>query len=797
MVEEVHTTLQIHMEGPSDCSAKGMCYDESGQEIKLPSLYGGRFYPSPEENQEAAAFFWDLAQRFPEAVVSWTHDGDKEKYTRKMVLHVPGLTTSFPSWGETEAAWIRARLQGTDTVASFKKARRDTNLVFPKVGPPVLRRDFKKAKGTAMQSSEREFLLKYLMRWQTKLPVEARSAEPVWDLTVAWSTSVIPQHADEWEYDGHSPYIGNECHAANGLLTYKAHPEGWDAGPENLLGLYVAANQFTIFADELRFEAQHQVLRLEPKPVPLKMKATAPQKTARCVATYRCGKPTRKQEANYKMCFGADTQAHVEETETSLRLEAAQAKIEKLEAKSKSLSKRQREDNKKLQANAKADAEKVTRLSKRLKEKENELVEFKSRTTAAKTPQRAVEVDLTSDGSDTGEQVFTSKKFKWTGPEEPLCQGCPSHVRKYTSLSLRCDERSILKPGQTFSTRSRKGPKIANDYLLVRIGVINLGSDPHHAVWAVAREALGDWGPVFQLEPNWLLNGDPYITPLFTKATKEDIAVGEERFADYIDQRNQVFSRPSGRRRNSFLLTSTKALEPGPGATTQPVHPVAPETATGTAICFPTTFAVQTPMAATGTPAASSPPHQGVLGEAYSVYNRAVSQAQGGMAFAFDAVAAHTAAVTKEMVQEKHKQELARAQEEIKLLYREQLKTQAETLSITLGALVEGRTTKSSTATPGEKRSRADEPVVTEQDLAMGIRLLLESNGRKAAANLGLKKLQKFASSDQAQELQEIFDVIVSEEGSLDRDLYTDAILVPAFVSHCMSPVDCPSLNSS
>ena len=606
VVDDVGTILQIHMEGPSEGCAKGMCYDDSGEEIKLPSLYGGRFYPSPEENEEAAAFFWDLAQRFPEAVVDWTHDGEGEKYTRKMVLHVPGLTTSFPSWGETETAWIRARLQGANAVASFQKARRDTNLVFPKAGPPVLRRDLKKAKGTAKQSSERDFLLRYLMRWQTKLPVEARTAEPLWDLTVAWSTSVIPPHADEWGFDGHGAYIGNACHAADGLLTYKAHPEGWDAGPDNLLGLYVAANQFTIFADELRFEAQHQVLRMETKPVPLKMKATAPQKSARCVATARWGKPRTKQEANYEMCFGDDTQAHVEEIETSLRLEAAQAKTEKELAKAKSLSKRRRAENKKLQDKAKADAEKVTKISKRLKEKENELVAIKSKTTAAKTPQRAVEMDLTGDGSDNGEQVFTSKKFKWTGPEEPLCRGCPSHVRKYTSLSLKADERSILKPGQTFSTRSRKGPKIAHDYLLVRIGVFNVGSDPRHAVWAVARETLGDWGPVFQLEPNWLLNGDPYITPLFTKATKEDIAVGEERFAEYIDQRDLVFSRPSGRRRTSFLLTSAQALEPG--ATTQPVHPVAPETATGTAICFPATFAVQTPVAATGTPA-SSPPH--------------------------------------------------------------------------------------------------------------------------------------------------------------------------------------------
>ena len=45
-------------------------------------------------------------------------------------------------------------------------------------------------------------------------------------------------------------------------------------------------------------------------------------------------------------------------------------------------------------------------------------------------------------------------------------------------------------------------------------------------------------------------------------------------------------------------------------------------------------------------------------------------------------------------------------------------------------------------------------------------------------------KLKKFASPNQAQELQEVYDVIVSEEGELDRDLYTAAILVPAFVSH-------------
>ena len=60
----------------------------------------------------------------------------------------------------------------------------------------------------------------------------------------------------------------------------------------------------------------------------------------------------------------------------------------------------------------------------------------------------------------------------------------------------------------------------------------------------------------------------------------------------------------------------------------------------------------------------------------------------------------------------------------------------------------------------------------------MGIRFLLDSKGKKGVAALGLKKLQKFASPDQAQELQELYDVIVSEEGDMDRDLYEEAILV-------------------
>jgi hypothetical protein len=81
---------------------------------------------------------------------------------------------------------------------------------------------------------------------------------------------------------------------------------------------------------------------------------------------------------------------------------------------------------------------------------------------------------------------------------------------------------------------------------------------------------------------------------------------------------------------------------------------------------------------------------------------------------------------------------------------------------------------------------RAEEPPVTEQDLSVGIRLLLDSKSKKGAAAalglaLGLKKLKKFASPDQAQELQEVYDVIVSEEDEMDRDLYTEAILVHTF----------------
>ena len=73
---------------------------------------------------------------------------------------------------------------------------------------------------------------------------------------------------------------------------------------------------------------------------------------------------------------------------------------------------------------------------------------------------------------------------------------------------------------------------------------------------------------------------------------------------------------------------------------------------------------------------------------------------------------------------------------------------------------------------------RTEEPAVTEEDLSVGIRLLLYSKGKMGVAALGLKKLQKFASPDQAQELQDLYDVIVSEKGDMDRELYEEAILV-------------------
>ena len=70
-------------------------------------------------------------------------------------------------------------------------------------------------------------------------------------------------------------------------------------------------------------------------------------------------------------------------------------------------------------------------------------------------------------------------------------------------------------------------------------------------------------------------------------------------------------------------------------------------------------------------------------------------------------------------------------------------------------------------------------PTPTAQNLATGIRLLLQSNGNLAQTKHGLKKLMKFARTDeQTEELQDIYDVVIESDGPVDFDTYTLCIQV-------------------
>ena len=79
----------------------------------------------------------------------------------------------------------------------------------------------------------------------------------------------------------------------------------------------------------------------------------------------------------------------------------------------------------------------------------------------------------------------------------------------------------------------------------------------------------------------------------------------------------------------------------------------------------------------------------------------------------------------------------------------------------------------------------------------MGIKLLLRSGGNAKLREMGLKKLKRFASVEQTDELDELYAVIIQEEGGgLDVDLMTAAILVFTFVLTCLCPVHVPTATT-
>ena len=107
-------------------------------------------------------------------------------------------------------------------------------------------------------------------------------------------------------------------------------------------------------------------------------------------------------------------------------------------------------------------------------------------------------------------------------------------------------------------------------------------------------------------------------------------------------------------------------------------------------------------------------------------------------------------------------------------------------------------------ATGERKRDRGECAGVTQQSLAMGIKLLLRSGTNAKQAELGMKKLKKFASVEQSDELDDLYEVIKeaikeSEESGaiLDMIMWTEAILVFAIVYSPLSALHMHTNNTT
>ena len=107
-------------------------------------------------------------------------------------------------------------------------------------------------------------------------------------------------------------------------------------------------------------------------------------------------------------------------------------------------------------------------------------------------------------------------------------------------------------------------------------------------------------------------------------------------------------------------------------------------------------------------------------------------------------------------------------------------------------------------ATGERKRDRGECAGVTQQSLAMGIKLLLRSGTNAKQAELGMKKLKKFASVEQSDELDDLYEVIKeaikeSEESGaiLDMNMWTDAILVFTIVYSPLSALHMHTNNTT
>ena len=142
-------------------------------------------------------------------------------------------------------------------------------------------------------------------RWFCKLIQQARSHIPLrfaamknhlWDLTILYNSAWTPDHVDECEKDGPGHLVMNLVFNGTGWMIFCG--EVHDTA--KFLGVLVVPGVWTMFTDELRYEATHQVLRMEDSPVALTFQSSAPPAHVRIVVTARFGECPKEWVEKYK-----------------------------------------------------------------------------------------------------------------------------------------------------------------------------------------------------------------------------------------------------------------------------------------------------------------------------------------------------------------------------------------------------------------------------------------------------------------------------------------------------------------
>jgi hypothetical protein len=182
----------------------------------------------------------------------------------------------------------------------------------------------------------------FLDKAWSKMPEEwKRDGAVVYDFAILISTTCTFKHIDELPMpyteplpvpkqtilgDGGGIYVNNVCLAGDGVMAFEM--EGDKTVP--LFGVYVGANQYTIFGQDLKIEAQHQVLRFDHT-TKLSLKSKIPSQESRIVATVRYAPHTKKMQKRWEYHYGENYRQDREEQAKEMELVELKAQLTKSE----------------------------------------------------------------------------------------------------------------------------------------------------------------------------------------------------------------------------------------------------------------------------------------------------------------------------------------------------------------------------------------------------------------------------------------------------------------------------------